>query len=91
MADITPIGRPNGATLNPSARANKPQAAETGGSTRGDDSVEFSAAAQLLSKLSELPDVRQDLVDRVRSEIAAGTYDTDDKVDALLDELNEDL
>ena len=91
MADITPIGRTNGATLNPSARTTKPETATTGGATRGDDSVEFSAAAQLLSKLSELPDVRQDLVDRVRSEIAAGTYDTDDKVDALLDELNEDL
>ena len=53
--------------------------------------VELSEHARLLSKLAELPDVRQDLVDRVKAEIEAGTYDTADKIDALLDELARDL
>jgi hypothetical protein len=33
------------------------------------------------------PRIRQDLVDRVRREIAAGTYDTDVKWEAALDRL----
>lgn len=59
------------------------------GSPRG-DSVEVSAAAQLLAKLSDLPDVRKDLVDRVRAEIASGDYETPEKLDAAVDGLIED-
>jgi hypothetical protein len=33
------------------------------------------------------PDVRQELVARVRQEIRAGTYDTPDKLEAALDRL----
>ena len=33
------------------------------------------------------PDVRQDLVARVRQEIQAGTYDTPEKLEAALDRL----
>jgi hypothetical protein len=40
--------------------------------------------------LSE-PDVRQDLVARVRQEIQAGTYDTPEKFEAALDRLAERL
>jgi hypothetical protein len=35
--------------------------------------------------------IRKELVDRVRSEIAAGTYDTPEKWDAALDALLEGL
>jgi anti-sigma28 factor (negative regulator of flagellin synthesis) len=60
---------------------------------RGSDSVEFSRTAQLLSKLAELPDVRQGLIDRVKGEIAAGTYETPEKIEAavngLLGDANE--
>jgi hypothetical protein len=31
--------------------------------------------------------VRRDLIDRIRCEIADGTYDTDDKLSAALDRL----
>ena len=37
------------------------------------------------------PDIRADLVRRVRREIAAGTYETPEKLDAALDRLLEDL
>jgi hypothetical protein len=50
--------------------------------------------ARLKAKLAQTPDVRQDLVDRVRAEIENGTYDTIEKVRAaaerLLAELRED-
>ncbi len=68
--------------------------AETGLSPariRANDRVELSRAAQLLSRLSELPDVREDLVARVRAEIAAGGYETDAKIEQALDQLTEDL
>lgn len=37
------------------------------------------------------PQIRKDLVDRVRKEIAAGTYDTQDKWEAALDSLLDRL
>lgn len=58
---------------------------------RGSDRAEFSQAAEYLNKLRALPAVRQDLVDRVRSEIASGQYDTPDKVEQSLDELFRDV
>ncbi len=90
MSDIAPIGRPAAtySTVNGRAHASPTPPATP---ARGSDSVELSSAAQMLGKLRELPDVRQDLVDRVRAEIASGTYETPDKVDAAVDALLEDV
>ena len=91
MSDsIPPISRAGLAGLTPLQRASYRSTA-VNGSVRSSDSVEFSKTAQLLSKLAELPDVRQELVDRVRSQIADGSYETDDKLDAALNGLIEDL
>jgi negative regulator of flagellin synthesis FlgM len=46
--------------------------------------------ATYLSKLSALPQVRQDLVNSVREQIAAGTYDTPERLDAALNVLLSD-
>ena len=58
---------------------------------RGDDRVEVSDQARFLAKLNEMPEVRSELIERVRGEIANGTYDTDERfdlaVDAMLGEL----
>jgi hypothetical protein len=40
---------------------------------------------------ADTSEVRQDLVDRVRAEIAAGTYDTEEKWEAALDRLGRRL
>ncbi len=58
---------------------------------RGADRAEISDAAQLLSRLNELPDVRHDLVERVRGEIAAGTYLTEAKLQHAIDQMLQDL
>ncbi|QDU35410.1 Anti-sigma-28 factor, FlgM [Poriferisphaera corsica] len=91
MSDIAPISRTSAAAVQtrmsvPAA----PTAVETSPHRKA-DSVEFSEAARYLAKIAELPDIRQDLVDRVKGEIAAGTYDSEDKVDSMLDSLAEDL
>ena len=66
----------------PAAPAASPQAA---------DQVDISAAAEAAMSAGEAGDFRADLVARVRSEIAAGTYETPQKLamsmDALLDEM----
>lgn len=56
---------------------------------RGQDSVELSTEAQVLApwldKMNQMPAVRQDLIDKVRAEIANGSYDTDAKLNEALD------
>ena len=90
MNDVSPVTRPRATTTGPPARQSRP----VGGpaeAPRSADRAEFSKAAQLLSKLAELPDVRQDLIDQVRAEITAGTYETPEKLDQAIEKLMEDL
>jgi anti-sigma28 factor (negative regulator of flagellin synthesis) len=55
------------------------------------DSVEFSEQAQMLEKIHQLPDVRQDQIDAIRGAIANNTYLTDEKVDIALGRLVDDV
>jgi negative regulator of flagellin synthesis FlgM len=55
------------------------------------DIVELSAAAQLVAKVHELPDVRTELVDRVKAEIAAGTYETPERMEIAVSRLMDEL
>ena len=60
------------------------------GATRG-DKVELSPHARLMDQIRQLPEVRKDLIDRIKHEIEAGTYDTPEKLDAAVAELLIDL
>lgn len=89
MSDINPIGRahvPQVPTAN-----NRGAAEKINGHARPTqhDAVELSDRARLLSKLHELPDIRQGLVDRIKTEIELGTYESDEKIDAALEGLLE--
>ena len=89
MNDVGPITRTRATA--PGQPALQSRRADTSAATpRAADRAEFSKAAQLLSKLAELPDVRQDLIDRVRAEIAAGTYETPEKLEIAIDKLIEE-
>ncbi|USN99893.1 MAG: flagellar biosynthesis anti-sigma factor FlgM [Phycisphaeraceae bacterium] len=59
---------------------------------RGDDRVEVSEAARYLARMNAMPEIRTDLVDRVKNEIKNGTYDTPERfnlaVDAMIDDLS---
>lgn len=57
---------------------------------RGEDRVEVSSMALYLGQLRTLPEIRQDLVDSVRSQIADGSYDTPERLDSALDEMIDD-
>ena len=55
------------------------------------DQAEISLHARLLQKLHAMSDLRQDQVDRLRQQIADGSYDTEDKLRGAVDRLLEDL
>jgi len=57
----------------------------------GGDSVTISPAAEAALNATETGAVRQDLVNRIRSEIAAGTYETPAKLDAAVDRLLDEI
>ncbi|HOA53174.1 MAG TPA: flagellar biosynthesis anti-sigma factor FlgM [Thermogutta sp.] len=46
---------------------------------------------QLLDKVHDLPDIRADLVARIRAEIAAGTYETEEKLQVALERLLDEI
>jgi len=92
MSNVNPLGRPemNGIPANHKAR---PQQAQPNGAAKpqpGQDQVQLSEHAKMLSKLRENP-VRQDLVNQVRTELDQGTYETDGKLNQALDELGKEL
>ena len=55
------------------------------------DQVEISPAAEAAIQAAETGAVRQDLVDRIRSEIASGTYETPEKLDVALNRLLDEI
>ncbi len=58
---------------------------------RTGDVVDISPAALRLSRGDDVSDVRAGLVDRVRAEIAAESYQTNDKMGVAIDRLFSDL
>jgi anti-sigma28 factor (negative regulator of flagellin synthesis) len=55
------------------------------------DQVEISEAGAMMAKLRELPDIRVELVARIRAEITAGTYETPERLQGAIERLIEDL
>lgn len=90
MNDVTPVSSQT-AVLQRLAAARTASTHDAPLRRLAGDRVELSVTATLLAKLDELPDVRHDLVARIRAEILAGTYETQDKIDAMLDRIAEDL
>lgn len=92
MTDITPLSNQQIALSRINSVRNQAagvSSSEAGG--RSADSVELSDTAHFLAKLKDLPDVREDLVARVKAEIEDETYLTDDKIDGAVEGLLEDL
>ncbi|MCA9300712.1 MAG: flagellar biosynthesis anti-sigma factor FlgM [Phycisphaerales bacterium] len=84
----TPVTRPEPLERRPDRRADVEQRPAP---TRGSDQVEVSDVAYFLSRLRDMPDIRTDLVERIREEIANGTYETQERLDGAIDGLLEDL
>ena len=55
------------------------------------DHVEISPLGQMLDGISRLPEIRHEKVEEVRRQIAAGTYETPEKLDVAMDRLCDEL
>ncbi len=71
--------------------ARKRPSQESASAARADDLFEVSDAAHFLAKLRSMPDVRQDVVQRAKQQIADGTIDTPEKLESALDEMIKDV
>ena len=75
---------------SPAGRAPARPGEDRAGS-RPSDRLEISDRARYLAKINRLPEIRADLVEQVKRDIAAGTYDDQAKIDAAADRLADDL
>ncbi len=55
------------------------------------DHVEISPLGRMLDGITQLPEIRHEKVAEIRSQIAAGTYETPEKLDLALDRLFDEL
>ena len=55
------------------------------------DAVEISEVGAMLARLRELPHIRTELVERVRAQIDAGTYETPERLDKTVERILEEL
>lgn len=55
------------------------------------DQLDISSAGLLAARLDEIPEIREDRVNALRAAIAAGTYETSDKLDAALSRLLDEI
>ncbi|HVX15211.1 MAG TPA: flagellar biosynthesis anti-sigma factor FlgM [Pirellulales bacterium] len=67
---------------SPHARSNG--VAQAGPASSTQDEVQISDAGRLVDMANQAPDIRQDRVNSIRAQIAAGTYETSDKMSAAL-------
>ena len=88
---ISPIGTNSPITrLQGSKAVTQAQGSQDAG-TRALDTVEISDAARYLGEIRKLPEIRQEKVAAARDAIAAGTYETPQKLDVTVNRLMEDL
>jgi negative regulator of flagellin synthesis FlgM len=55
------------------------------------DVVEISQVAKLAAMVQQIPDIRVELVQRVKAEIAAGVYETPERLEIALNNLMDEL
>ena len=92
MTDINAI-QPTGTAKPIDAVA---QAAQAGASRPVEapvpkDVVEISEIARLAAQIQEIPDVRAELVEAVKAQIVAGTYETPERIEIAVQRLTDEL
>jgi negative regulator of flagellin synthesis FlgM len=77
--------------INPPHAPFRGQAVPAAPGTSSADSVDISAAAEAAIRASESGEIRHQLVNQIRSQIAAGTYETPAKLDAAIERLLNEI
>jgi negative regulator of flagellin synthesis FlgM len=89
ISGTTHIHGPHG--INAPHFTHRGQAATSAPAAQGADFVDISPAAEAAAQAAEAGTVRLDLVNQIRAQIAAGTYETPDKLDIALDRLLDEI
>ena len=88
---ISPIGStPPITRLHGSTATESVQGPQDAGATAA-DTVEISDSARYLGEIKKLPDVRTDKVQKARDLIAAGAYETPERIDGTVNRLLEEF
>ncbi|MHB8968979.1 MAG: flagellar biosynthesis anti-sigma factor FlgM [Pirellulaceae bacterium] len=74
-------------SINAPHRTMASQSAARSGTTLGADQLDISQEADLVSRMREIPEIRADRVADLRAAIAAGTYETPDKLETAVGRL----
>lgn len=77
------IGAPHGGRISPSFEAAR--------SAVPTDEVQISSVGQFLDRMGDLPEIRTGRVEQLRAAIAAGDYDSDEKLSLALDRLLNEI
>jgi negative regulator of flagellin synthesis FlgM len=78
-----PIGPPHAGRVSPPNT--RPQ------QTSIQDEVQISDAARLVEAVHQVPDIRHDRVAAIRAQIAAGTYETPEKLEIAIERLLDEI
>ena len=87
--NISPLGQSSPITRLQGSKASNVTQGTQDASRSGQDTVQISDFARYLGEIKNLPDIRQGKVDAVKAQIASGTYETSDKIDAVVNSLLE--
>ena len=77
--------------LNAPHRMAPAQASPQSRGTYGVDQLDISPEADFVNQVHDLPDIRADKVAAIKAQIAAGTYETDAKLDIALSRLLDEI
>jgi negative regulator of flagellin synthesis FlgM len=85
----THVHGPHG--MNPPHALHRAQPARTAGSAQGVDQLDISNAAEVALQAADGGEIRFDRVNQLRAEIAAGTYETPEKLTMAVDRLFDEI
>ena len=60
-------------------------------SLQATDSIELSAEAELVGQVQDVADIRADRIAQIRTEIVAGTYETEHRLDVAVGRLLDEI
>ena len=90
MADVFGIDPSISAGRISPADQSRPKTPTVEASAAG-DTVKISEAGNLAAKIHEIPIVRVELIEQVKAQIAAGTYETPERIEAAVKGLAEEF
>jgi len=77
--------------LNPPHRLTPSQSTGGANSSAGVDQLDISPEADFVAQARELPDIREDRVAAIRTQIQSGIYETAEKLDVALSRLLDEI